>query len=141
MEHGTLIQTIDIRYPTTTTWKAIHQTMQAHALAADATLSVEKASDPFYMDEQYPPLQACLTAYNTMMHRAERPEVIGGTTYSRLFSHAIGFGMDDMNEEMPAFVGMLHGPDEGFSINQFKIGLRAYILALMALDHINYEEI
>ena len=43
-----------------------------------------------------------------------------------------------MTEDMPDFVGMLHGPDEGFSINQFKVALKIYILTFLELDKLDY---
>ena len=43
-----------------------------------------------------------------------------------------------LTEDMPEWVGFLHGPDEGFSLNQFKVALKLYILTLMELDKLDF---
>lgn len=139
MADGKVTQTIDIRYPLTARGENIDAALRRLAGESDAVLTVDKSSAPFYVSPDSLPLQACLRACNEVTGRSEKAEVIGGTTYARMFQHAIGFGMDDMSEKAPEFVGMLHGPDEGFSIRQFKTALKIYIRAFLELDRLTYQ--
>lgn len=138
LKDGHLVQSIDCRFPMCTDWKSIDQKMRSHAENVGASVRVDKASDPFYIPLDDKGLQTCVRVSNELLGRDEKPTVIGGTTYARRFRHAIGFGLDDMTEDMPDFVGMLHGPDEGFSIKQFKVALKTYILALLELDQLDF---
>ena len=138
LKDGHLVQSIDCRFPMCTDWQAIDRKLRSHAENAGASVRVDKASDPFYIPLEDKGLQACVRVSNELLGRDEKPTVIGGTTYARRFRNAIGFGLDDMTEDMPDFVGMLHGPDEGFSIRQFKVALKTYILALLELDQLDF---
>ena len=131
--------TIDCRFPGSASWEEIHKVVTASAEEAGASVAINKASDSYFIPTDDVRLKTCVEVSNAVLGREEEPEVISGTTFARMFKNAIGFGLDDMTEDMPAFVGMLHGPDEGFSLNQFKVALKIMILALEELDKLDLK--
>jgi len=135
-EADRFVLTIDCRFPGCVSWETIHEKVSAAAAQAGAVVNITKASDSYYISTDHSALKTCIEVSNSLLGREDVPEVIGGTTFARMFKNAIGFGLDDMTEDMPDFVGFLHGPDEGFSLRQFKIALKTYILALMELDKV-----
>ena len=130
--------TIDCRFPGCLTWQEVDKAVRKAADEAGASVSVTKASDSYYIDPADKAVSTCIEVSNSLLDRDEKPEVISGTTFARMFKNAIGFGLDDMTEDMPEWVGFLHGPDEGFSLNQFKVALKLYILTLMELDKLDF---
>ena len=66
------------------------------------------------------------------------PFTIGGGTYAREFANAAAFGPEMPWQEVPEWVGPMHGDDEGVSEELLKTSLKIYILALRELMDIKY---
>lgn len=134
---GRFVQTVDSRYPTTTTDEAI--TARLSELAAERGCAYEQTSGdaPFYISPESPEIQALLSTYADYTGEEARAFTIGGGTYARHFARACAFGPNDPGEERPAWAGTEHGPDEAISEKSLRQALKIYIVSiarLMELD-------
>ena len=134
---GRFTQTVDSRYPTTTSGEAI--TARLAELAAEHGCTYEQTSGdaPFYISPESPEIQVLLDTYSEYTGRKGKAFTIGGGTYARHFKRACAFGPHDPAEQTPEWVGMEHGPDEAVSEESLRRALKIYIVSiarLMELD-------
>ncbi len=135
---GHLEQTIDSRYPKSTTGERIAETLGTLAEGFGATFTLVSDSVPFYIDPENPAVTALVDAYNEFTGKDAKPFTIGGGTYARHFKNAVSFGPEEPSEPVPAWVGPMHGPDEGVSEELLKRSLRIYIYALTKLMELKF---
>ena len=130
---GTFTQTVDSRYPTTTSGEAI--TARLAELAAEHGCSYEQTSGdaPFYISPESPEIQVLLDTYSEYTGREGKAFTIGGGTYARHFKRACAFGPHDPAEQTPDWVGMEHGPDEAVSEESLRRALKIYIVSIARL--------
>ena len=134
---GRLVQSVDARYPKSTTAEAITERLGALADEYGCTYEVQRSMVPFYVDPSSPEIQTLVRCYNEYTGLDTKPFTIGGGTYARHFANAASFGPEEPRQETPAWVGQMHGPDEGASEAQLRQALKIYIYAiaeLMELD-------
>lgn len=137
MKDGRLVQTIDCRYPKSTTGQLIASRLQGLASLFGASFVPDSDMVPFYIDPENPCVRALVDSYNEFTGRQARPFTIGGGTYARHFANAVSFGPEEPGLALPAWVGPVHGPDEGTSEELLRRSLKIYIFALeklMGLD-------
>lgn len=137
VEEGRMFQTLDSRYPTTTSGAKIAETIQA--LAGDAAeVTVDSDSAPFYMSLDNPAVKVCIDAYNAITGENAEPYTIGGGTYARHLPNAVSFGPEHPERPQPAFAGPIHGVDEAASKDFLLEALKVYILALIELEKLDF---
>ena len=134
---GKFVQSLDSRYPTTTSGTQIVQSIQ-NTVGDAAVVTMDRDTVPFYMSTDKPEVQACLDAYKTVTGEDAEPYTIGGGTYSRHFPNAVSFGPEHPEREQPDFVGPIHGADEGASKEYMLEALKIYILALLKLEELDF---
>lgn len=130
---GRLQQSIDSRYPKSITGEEIAERLTALAEEHNATFVLESNMVPFYIDPTTPAVTALVDAYNEFTGKQAVPFTIGGGTYARHFTKAVSFGPEEPGEPVPAWVGPMHGADEGVSEELLKRSLKVYIYALQKL--------
>lgn len=133
------VQTVDSRYPTSTTGEAITARMTELGAEHGCTFEVLSDAVPFYIDPSSPEITTLLDTFHEYTGSNEQAFVIGGGTYARHFKRAVAFGPYDSKaaKDLPEWVGMEHGPDEGISEEWLKRALKIYIVSisrLMQLD-------
>ncbi len=136
-EDGRFVQTVDSRYPTSTTAETITSALQVLAGAHGCVYECTSVMVPFYIDPDRPEVKTMLATYDEYTGRTSEAFVIGGGTYSRHFARACSFGPHEPAEPEPSWVGMEHGPDEGVSEEHLRRALKIYIVTiarLMELD-------
>ena len=134
---GRFVQTVDSRYPTTTTGEAITERMTQIASEHACTYRCLGDAVPFYIEPTSPEIRTLLDTYGEYTGTKAEAFCIGGGTYARHFKRACAFGPHEEHEDEPAWVGMEHGPDEGVSEADLKRALKIYIVTiarLMELD-------
>lgn len=129
-EGETFTQTIDVRYPTAITGDALNAKLDELARAAGGSCRKTRDDVPFLVDPQSPAVQALLSSYNQATGEDAEPFTMGGGTYAREFSCAASFGPEKPWEQVPEWVGGMHGPDEGVSEQLLKEALRIYALTI-----------
>lgn len=133
LRDGRLEQSIDSRYPKSITGEEICERLTDLADDHGATFVLESNMVPFYIDPQTPAVQVLVDAYNEFTGKNAKPFTIGGGTYARHFAKAVSFGPEEPGESVPAWVGPMHGADEGVSEELLKRSLKVYIYALQKL--------
>lgn len=137
IEDGRFFQSLDSRYPTTTSAERIVAAIEAVDPGA-VSISIDTNEPPFYMELDNPGVQACLSSYNEVTGENAQPYTIGGGTYARQFPNAVSFGPEHPEREQPAFVGPMHGADEGANKAWLIEALKVYILTLLKLEQIDF---
>ena len=137
MEDGHVFQTVDCRYPTTSSGQDIVAQLTGNwgELAQVHVLSDDK---PFYMALDNPAVQVCVETYNAVTGEQAQPYTIGGGTYARHFPNAVSFGPEHPERPAPDFAGPIHGVDEAANIDWLMEALQIYILALIELEKLDY---
>ena len=137
MEEGHVFQTVDCRYPTTSSGQDIVAQLTGNwgELAEIHVLSDDK---PFYMALDNPAVQVCVDTYNAVTGEQAQPYTIGGGTYARHFPNAVSFGPEHPERPAPDFAGPIHGVDEAANIDWLMEALQIYILALIELEKLDY---
>lgn len=136
---GRFVQTVDSRYPTSTTGEALTTAMTSLGKEYGCTFRVLSDAVPFYIDPNSPEIATLLDTYHEYTGHEGTAFVIGGGTYARHFKRAVAFGPVERAEvdTIPAWVGAEHGPDEGVSEEWLRRALKIYIVSiarLMELD-------
>ncbi len=131
-------QTIDIRYPKSTSRAQMEPKLQALADEFGATLEGVSDSVPFFIDPNHPAVGALIGAYNEFTGKNAGPVTMGGGTYARKFPCAVSFGPEEPTEPVPSFVGPMHGPDEGISVELLQRSLKIYIYSLARLMRLEF---
>lgn len=125
-----ITQTIDCRWPTTTSAENITAALTAYAANVGATYEAWKAVEPFHVNAEHPAIKALLSAYNEITGEEARAFTAGGGTYAREFTTGASFGVEMPWLDEPEWVGSMHGPDEAVSEQQLKDAFAIYVLAL-----------
>ena len=136
---GRFVQTIDSRYPTSISGDDITRIVGALAEGIGGSYRVLADVPPFYIEPSSPEIQALLATYGEYAGRDATPLVIGGGTYARHFKRACAFGPHDPEEQVPAWVGMEHGPDEGISEQSLRRALKIYIVSIARLMRLELD--
>ena len=137
VENGRMFQTIDSRYPTSTSGEKIVSIIREKAGDA-AELVIDADSEPFYMELDNPAVQVCIRAYNDVTGEQAEPYTIGGGTYARHMKNAVSFGPEHPERPQPDFAGPIHGVDEAASKAYLLEALKVYILALLELEKLDF---
>ncbi|MGD9559438.1 MAG: Sapep family Mn(2+)-dependent dipeptidase [Oscillospiraceae bacterium] len=138
LEDGRLGQSVDIRYPTSTTGDALVAALAAEGEKHGASFAAERIDAPFYIPPDAPPIQALLNAYSEVSGHEAKPFTMGGGTYARHFLRAVSYGPQDRHIPQPDFAGAEHGPNEGASLQALLTALKIYILGLWWLMQLDY---
>ena len=92
---------------------------------------------PFLVKPDTPQIQALLQAYNDVTGEDAKPFTMGGGTYAREFTSGASFGPEMPWVAQPDWVGSMHGPDEGVSIELLRETFRIYGVAIQRLMEID----
>ena len=133
------VQTMDIRYPKSTTGARLLEGISGAATRLGCTVRQSDDSVPFFISPDSEEIKTLERTYNEFTGRDARAFTIGGGTYARHFTRAVAFGPDDPAYPAPAWVGIEHGPDEGVSEEGLKRALAIYIVSIARLMRLKYE--
>ena len=134
---GRIEQTIDVRYPDSTSPDTMTAVLERLATAHDAVLKVTRTKPAFSTSADSPAVQVLIGTYNDVTGKQAKPFSMGGGTYARNFARAVSFGPEEPGLELPAWGGLMHGPNECASEVQLKQALKIYILALLRLQDVD----
>ena len=132
------VQTMDVRYPKSTTGKKICARVAEVAAAHGCELGATDDAVPFYVAPDSREVDALVRTYNEISGRNGKAFTIGGGTYARHFARAVAFGPADEEVKDPSWVGMEHGADEGVLEDLLKNALVIYIVSIARLMRLNY---
>lgn len=135
---GHILQTIDIRYPDSTTSDEMTMICRAHASRFGAEFIAGRAKEPFSVSADSPAVRALLNTYREVTGKPAEPFSMGGGTYARNFKSAVSFGPEDNDLELPAWAGSMHGPNEAANEQLLRDALKMYIIALVRLNELEF---
>lgn len=135
MKSGKFVQTLDSRFPTSITSDEMMSAIEA-AVPAGATVENTLLMQPFLVDPNTPAIQVLASAFNEVTGEDRKPFTIGGGTYAREFKCGASFGPEMPWRKEPEWLGSMHGPDEGISIDQLKTAMKIYALAIGKLNEV-----
>jgi succinyl-diaminopimelate desuccinylase len=127
------VQTMDVRYPKSTSGDAIAKVVQGVAEARGCALVETDDAVPFYISPDSDEIRTLVATYNEVTGREAEAFTIGGGTYARHFERAAAFGPDDPTFPAPSWVGIEHGADEGVAEDSLKRALLIYIVSIARL--------
>ena len=129
-ENGRFWFTVDIRFPAATTGDALKAAFERLSSAHGAAAEITRSQEPFLVNPDTAPVRALMTAYRDATGSDVKPFTMGGATYAREFPNAVSFGpAEEGVVEKPAWVGGMHGIDEGMAEEELKRAMRVYIRA------------
>ena len=132
------VQSLDIRYPTSTSCDALLKSLATFAEDCGCQVLSHDDMPPFYLSPDADDVRTLVETYQQVTGSTEGAFTIGGGTYARHFDRAVAFGPDVMGEERPEWVGQEHGPDEGVSERSLKQALVTYIVAIQRLMQLEW---
>lgn len=135
---GRIAQTMDVRYPTTTSAEKIVARLRELAEPSGAKVHMDGDMVPFYTSPDSPEINTLVDTYNEYTGHNDHAFTIGGGTYARHFRNAAAFGPHDSRMPMPDWVGPEHGPDEGILEDQLKLALKIYIVSIARLMRLEF---
>ncbi len=139
-DDGALEQTIDVRFPDSITEGELAAACSALAKRFGGAVEVDRTKPPFSVDATSPQVRALIDIYNQTTGRDAKPFAMGGGTYARNFKSAVSFGPEDNGMELPEWAGTMHGPNEAASEQLLREALKMYILAILRLMELDYDE-
>ena len=139
-EDGRFVQTIDIRFPDSTSVAELADKLTALADKHGAEARIGMTKPPFSVSADFPAVQALLATYNEVTGKQAKLFAMGGGTYARNFKCATSFGPEEADLELPAWAGTMHGPNEAASEELLRRALKMYVIALTRLRELDYQE-
>lgn len=136
---GRIRQSLDCRFPGSTSAEVLEETLTALAARFGATLEVDMTKPPFSVGADHPAVQTLLDVYSEVTGRAAKPFSMGGGTYARNFKRAVSFGPEDPRYPTPSWIGSVHGPDEGANEELLRRALKMYIMAIVRLMELDLD--
>ena len=134
LEKGRLVQNINVRYAIQADVKKLEAQLQECCAAAGFAVKHLHNSPPCYTPPTHPAIPCLLRAYQDVYGAPAEPYVMGGGTYCRKLSNAVGFGPGMPG--MPSRFGGGHQPNEGMCIELLTNMVEIYANALLAIDQL-----
>ncbi len=135
--NSSLMCTLDARFPTTISAKKVESIVDLEASKIDTTVKTTMFKEPFVCNPKSPVVQSLLEAYNEVTGECAVPFTMGGGTYARMFEHGASFGIEKPWVKKPDWIGGMHGPDEGVSIDALKEEFYIYVKTIYKLMQID----
>ena len=130
---GHIRQTIDVRFPDSTTVASMLGALRELAGQFGATVEETRSKPPFSVGADHPAVQTLLAVYSEVTGNEAKPFSMGGGTYARNFERAVSFGPEGDEGEVPSWAGPMHGANEGANERLLRRALKIYILAIVRL--------
>lgn len=132
MEAGHFVQTMDARYPKSTTPDRLGERLRAICEEHGARFVETHRGGCLYVDPSRPELRALLESYAEWTGQEPHAVTMGGGTYAKRFPLAVAFGPENGPDDvgLPDWVGPIHGPNEAVRETSLRRALAIYISAL-----------
>ncbi|WP_298579232.1 Sapep family Mn(2+)-dependent dipeptidase [uncultured Olegusella sp.] len=137
-ENGRFIQTVDSRFPTSTTGERISETLSSFGAQYGCSYAEGRNVTPFYVSPELPEIRCLLDTYEEYSGREGKAFTIGGGTYARHFARGAAFGPWDPTDSIPEWAGPEHGPNEAIPEASLKRALKIYIMSIARLMELDF---
>ena len=102
-----------------------------------STFKVTTDVVPYLMKKDSPVIQTLKRSYEDATGTEAKLFTMGGFTYARDFKNAASFGPYMEWVPRPAWVGSLHGPDEGVSDKVLQDSFKIYVYMLKYINELD----
>ncbi len=126
-EDGTLVATVDIRFPVTYNCKQMYRLLRDNT-PAQAEIEEVHISEPLHVPSDSALVTTLMDVYNRAMHTDMQPIAIGGGTYSRCLPNCVAFGPLFPHEEQT-----IHMPNEMIRLDNLRKMAELYLEAIYRL--------
>ena len=133
LHDGRFEQSIDVRYPESIAADDITAALARAAGRFGATFELDMDKPPFWVSAESAEVRTLIGTYNEVTGRHAEPFSMGGGTYARNFKRAVSFGPEELDQALPEWGGVMHGPNECANEAQLRQALKIYILAILRL--------
>ncbi len=133
MSEGRIVQSIDSRYPDSTSVDELASALTELAASYGATFETGVTKVPFSVAADSAPVRALLETYADVTGEHAEPFAMGGGTYARNFPAGVSFGPEEEIADTPAWAGSMHGPNEAANEASLKRALKMYVIAILRL--------
>lgn len=133
----------DLRLPVTQDEKTVLRSLQTYGKKNNFTIEVTKVSPSYFISEDEEIITLLTNLYNKYTKSQDKPYVMSGCTYARLFKKGCGFGAGNPHEvkPFPKGHGAAHGADEAHNIDVLLHAIKIYILGIKELDEFFIDKI
>ena len=150
LEEGKVAVTINIRYPISCNGEKIVENVKKACQRLHCHMALKKLDAAHRFPLNHPVVKILTDTYNQVMGDNREPFVLPGGTYSRKLPNSISYGMG-FSGDVSKFVkvdrsifreghGGAHGPDESTIIELLLRSIKIYVLGLLAIDHLQFQE-
>ncbi len=133
VKDGKIVATLNIRAPFGCAAEDIADKLSNFGNDNNMEYCAGYVSYGIFMDPTSKPIRILCEVYDSCTGSKSKPETMSGGTYARKLDNCVSFGPSIEDEETPDFVGLVHGADEGVSIDRLMFSLKVYILSLQRL--------
>lgn len=128
------VQTIDIRYPSSTSREVVEDSFAKHFSGIANLVNISDAK-PYLTSPDTFEFRALYDAFVEVSGITDCPPYTqGGGTYARKFEKAVSFGPLFPKREGPRWAGGVHCANEAIAIDDLKMALEIYIVAIGKLS-------
>ncbi len=137
IEKNQMEMRFDIRYPVTIDGDVVAQKFVNEVNNMGFDVIIEEISEPAYMPLENDYIKCLGEICDYVQGRHYEPYTMGGGTYSRHLTNAIGFGpgVPDAPNIFENGHGQGHQPDECISEDLLYKGIKTYVMAILELDN------
>lgn len=138
-EKGVISQDFDIRCPKSVTPEKVKKQIAKH-MPKGSKYSEIKAFPAYLVNPKSKLIGALQKSYEQATGEEPKLFTMGGGTYSKCFECGVSFGPLRPWIPKPAWVGTLHGPDEGISIDEMQTSFNIYVYTIKNLMELDLED-
>lgn len=125
--NGTLIATVDIRFPVTYTCSQMYDLLRRNT-PQQFEITPAHTSEPLFIPSDSELVTTLIDVYNQTTGQQAQPIAIGGGTYSRCLPNCVAFGPLFPREEQT-----IHMPNECINLDNLRLMAQLYLKAIYAL--------
>lgn len=127
-----LVMNLDSRVPLNITAEKIQEIIKSKA-PEGSLIEIISNSKPFVINPKSKIIKTISKSYIEATDDIARLTTSGGSTYAKKLKNSIVFGPEMPWIPKPAFIGEIHGPDEGESIANMKRTFKIFVFAILAI--------
>lgn len=138
-ENGEISQDFDIRCPKSETPEKVKKQITKH-MPRGAKYTEISAFPAYLVNPKSKLIRSMQKSYKQATGEEPKLFTMGGGTYAKCFRCGVSFGPIRNWIPKPAWVGNIHGPDEGISIDEMKTAFSIYVHAIINFMELDLDD-
>lgn len=125
---------VDIRYPVTTDYGWLYETLEKKAAEYGGTIRIMDHKPPLYLSADHPVVSTLLRVYEQVTGLRGEAESTGGGTYARAMDNAVAYGPGFRDPQVDHHA---HNADEFVGIDEMVRACKVYAHTILALQDVS----